>query len=80
MYIWCSGSENLYTRPELLLSNRRFYHPLTLKLMNLIKKSSPDQADARERKYLKKLVQLVKYAKSIQDLMKDFGYLFHLKE
>lgn len=52
LYLCWTSREILYTKPELLKLHRHFYHPSTDKLMKLIHKASPEQADSATRKIL----------------------------
>ncbi len=52
LYLCWTSKDILYTKTELIKLHRHFYHPSTDKLMNLIKRASPNQADNATRKLL----------------------------
>ena len=51
----CWSKSILFTKSELIRLHRHFYHPFPDRLMGLIKKSSPEQADQNTRRILKEI-------------------------
>jgi len=52
LYLCWSTAEICFTKSELLKMHRHFYHPSTDKVMALLKRGYPDQADSGTRKLL----------------------------
>ena len=58
-YDW-SATPILYTRSELIRLHKHFFHPSSAKLFELIKRSSPAEADAETRKVLHEISERCK--------------------